>query len=128
MEGAEEVAGVEEVVVQFQDAGDDGELVEDARLVEQRVDAVRVLAFEVVASGHGVGTAEAVDFIARFSRFGSGEAVGQDYIAVFEDVLDVGAERGVGGKRLERSASGVEIETCSCGRHLVQLSPPQTVA
>ena len=95
VECGEEIAGVEEIVVQGEDSREDGEFVEDAGFVEERVDAVCVVAFEVVSAGHGIWAGETVDFIARFGGLGGGELAGEDDVAVFEDVLDVGVEGGV---------------------------------
>jgi hypothetical protein len=81
VECADQVARVEKIVVQFQDARDGGEFVKDAGLVEERVDAVGVVAFEVVSASHGVWAAETVDFIACFGRFGGSEAVWKDNTA-----------------------------------------------
>jgi hypothetical protein len=96
VECAEQVARIQEIVVQLQNPRDYGEFVKDTRFIEQRIDAIGVVSFEIVSSGHGVRTTEAVDFITRFSCFGGSEAPGQDYIAMFKNVLDVGAEGGAG--------------------------------
>ena len=108
VEGRELVSRVEEVVVEREHARQDREPVEDVCLVEERVDSIRAVAFEGVAAGQGFGPAEAVDLGSRVRGFGGREEIGEDHVAVGEDVVDVGAESGVCGEGLGGAEFGVD--------------------
>lgn len=93
MHDAEEPTRVHEVVVQRDDAGVRSKFVEDPGLVEQGVDAVRLVAFEWVpaASGRRAGAGgggQAPELLQRLIDFRISECVFDDNIPLGYNLID----------------------------------------
>lgn len=100
MKRAQQIPRLEEVVVQRQHSWYDRELVEDSRLVQQRVYTVGVETFESIPPAPRTITQESCDFIPGLCRLLFREAIGNYDIAVSENSLNVCSGLWISRKRL----------------------------
>lgn len=89
METRDLVAFIQKIVVQSQNARNDGEGVEDTGFVEEGVNPIRVGAFERIAAGKSVGCGHAVDFVEGVLDEFWVEEGGEEDVAVLFDEFDV---------------------------------------
>lgn len=90
---AEEPSRIHEVVVEGDDAGVCGKLVEDPRLVEQGVDAVGLEALKWVPAASGCwaglgGGGQAPELLECLVDFGISECIFNDYVPLRHNLVD----------------------------------------